>query len=133
MAQLSRNHAPLVVAEQFGTLEALHPGRVDLGIGRTSGTDQVTALALSRTMEGLSAEEFPQELDDLIGYFTGREPRMRITAICADADEREVPGPPGHAVLAAHAYRPGTTAGQPRGSGSVPVHAAGAGAGAAAV
>ena len=65
------NHAPLVVAEQFGTLEALHPGRIDLGIGRAPGTDQVTALALRRTMEGLSAENFPQELADLVGLFTG--------------------------------------------------------------
>src|SRR5215469_11938074 len=56
------NHAPLVVAEQFGTLEALHPGRIDLGIGRAPGTDQLTALALRRTMEGLSAEAFPEEL-----------------------------------------------------------------------
>ncbi|WP_204003044.1 LLM class flavin-dependent oxidoreductase [Micromonospora lutea] len=63
------NHAPLVVAEQFGTLEALHPGRIDLGIGRAPGTDQVTALALRRTMEGLSAEGFPRELNDLMGYF----------------------------------------------------------------
>jgi luciferase family oxidoreductase group 1 len=68
------NHAPLVVAEQFGTLEALHPGRVDLGIGRAPGTDQVTALALRRTVEGLSAEGFPQELGDLINYFTGERP-----------------------------------------------------------
>ena len=73
------NHAPLVVAEQFGTLEALHPGRIDLGIGRAPGTDQFTALALRRTMEGLSAEGFPQELADLIGYFLGN-PQMRITA-----------------------------------------------------
>jgi luciferase family oxidoreductase group 1 len=73
------NHAPLVVAEQFGTLEALHPGRVDLGIGRAPGTDQGTALALRRTMEGLSAEGFPQELADLIGYFAG-DPRQRIIA-----------------------------------------------------
>jgi len=65
------NHPPLVVAEQFGTLEALHPGRIDLGIGRAPGTDQVTALALRRTMEGLSAENFPQELADLAGLFTG--------------------------------------------------------------
>ncbi len=65
------NHAPLVVAEQFGTLEALHPGRIDLGIGRAPGTDQLTALALRRTMEGLSAEDFPQELADLIGLFSG--------------------------------------------------------------
>jgi luciferase family oxidoreductase group 1 len=77
------NHAPLAVAEQFGTLEALHPGRVDLGIGRTSGTDQVTALALRRTTKGLSAEAFPQEFDELIGYFTSREPRLGITAIPA--------------------------------------------------
>jgi luciferase family oxidoreductase group 1 len=65
------NHAPLVVAEQFGTLEALHPGRIDLGIGRAPGTDQVTALALRRTMEGLSAEGFPRELADLMNYFSG--------------------------------------------------------------
>jgi luciferase family oxidoreductase group 1 len=65
------NHAPLVVAEQFGTLEALHPGRIDLGIGRAPGTDQRTALALRRTMAGLSAEGFPQELADLIAYFDG--------------------------------------------------------------
>ena len=74
------NHPPLVVAEQFGTLEALHPGRIDLGIGRAPGTDQLTALALRRTMEGLSAERFPEELADLIGLFTGEDPRARITA-----------------------------------------------------
>jgi luciferase family oxidoreductase group 1 len=74
------NHAPLVVAEQFGTLEALHPGRIDLGIGRAPGTDQLTALALRRTMEGLSAEAFPQELQDLIGLFSGDDPQQRITA-----------------------------------------------------
>ncbi|MFJ8578752.1 LLM class flavin-dependent oxidoreductase [Micromonospora sp. NPDC093277] len=68
------NHAPLVVAEQFGTLEALHPGRIDLGVGRAPGTDQVTALALRRTMEGLSAENFPRELADLMNYFSGAEP-----------------------------------------------------------
>ncbi|HEY0451420.1 MAG TPA: LLM class flavin-dependent oxidoreductase [Actinophytocola sp.] len=70
------NHAPLVVAEQFGTLEALHPGRIDLGIGRAPGTDQRTALALRRTMAGLSAENFPQELGDLIGYFEGADDRI---------------------------------------------------------
>ena len=74
------NHAPLVVAEQFGTLEALHPGRIDLGIGRAPGTDQLTALALRRTMEGLSAEAFPEELGDLIGLFMGEDPRAPITA-----------------------------------------------------
>jgi len=74
------NHAPLVVAEQFGTLEALHPGRIDLGIGRAPGTDQLTALALRRTMEGLSAEQFPQELIDLIALFGGADAPSRITA-----------------------------------------------------
>ncbi len=56
------NHAPLVVAEQFGTLVALHPDRIDLGIGRAPGTDQLTALALRRSVEALSADDFPQEL-----------------------------------------------------------------------
>ncbi len=65
------NHPPLVVAEQFGMLESLHPGRIDLGIGRAPGTDQRTALALRRTMEGLSAEHFPEELLALIGMLSG--------------------------------------------------------------
>jgi luciferase family oxidoreductase group 1 len=65
------NHAPLVVAEQFRMLEALHPGRVDLGIGRAPGTDQATARALRRTEAGLNAEEFPQELGDLMAYLKG--------------------------------------------------------------
>ncbi len=80
------NHAPLVVAEQFGTLEALHPGRIDLGIGRAPGTDQVTALALRRTMEGLSAEQFPAELSDLIELFAGQETGARITAVPGRGD-----------------------------------------------
>ena len=61
------NHAPLVVAEQFAMLEALHPGRIDLGIGRAPGTDQQTALALRRDPAALSAEDFPQHLLDLLG------------------------------------------------------------------
>jgi luciferase family oxidoreductase group 1 len=63
------NHAPLVVAEQFALLEALHPGRIDLGIGRAPGTDQYTALALRRDPKALSAEDFPQNLLDLLGLF----------------------------------------------------------------
>jgi len=70
------NHAPLVVAEQFGTLEALHPGRIDLGIGRAPGTDQRTALALRRTVEGLSAEHFPDELADLMAMLSGDPSRL---------------------------------------------------------
>jgi luciferase family oxidoreductase group 1 len=63
------NHAPLVVAEQFALLEALHPGRIDLGIGRAPGTDQPTALALRRDPKLLAAEQFPQDLLDLLGLF----------------------------------------------------------------
>jgi luciferase family oxidoreductase group 1 len=79
------NHVSLVVAEQFGMLEALHPGRIDLGIGRAPGTDQVTAAALRRAPEGLSADDFPDQLMDLFGYFTGRwpdgHPFAQITAV----------------------------------------------------
>jgi luciferase family oxidoreductase group 1 len=80
------NHAPLVVAEQFGTLEALHPGRIDLGIGRAPGTDQRTALALRRTTEGLSAEAFPAELTDLIDLFSDEGARGPITATPGHGD-----------------------------------------------
>jgi luciferase family oxidoreductase group 1 len=70
------NHAPLVVAEQFGTLASLHPDRIDLGIGRAPGTDRRTAVALRRTVEGLSAEDFPNELADLIGMLAGDPARL---------------------------------------------------------
>ena len=71
------NHAPLVVAEQFGTLESLHPGRIDLGVGRAPGTDQRTALALRRTVAGLSAEDFPKEFGDLMAMLAGDPGRLR--------------------------------------------------------
>jgi len=77
------NHAPLVVAEQFGTLESLHPGRIDLGIGRAPGTDQRTALALRRTMQGLSAEDFPTELGDLIAMLAGDPSRLQAVPSAA--------------------------------------------------
>ncbi|CRK60980.1 Luciferase-like monooxygenase [Alloactinosynnema sp. L-07] len=76
------NHPPLVVAEQFGMLEALHPGRVDLGIGRAPGTDQVTARALRRSTGPLSADDFPEQLAELANYFTGRD-RRGVTAVPA--------------------------------------------------
>src|SRR6185312_14263604 len=66
------NHSPLVIAEQFGTLAALFPGRIDLGVGRAPGTDQRTALALRRTLEG-DIENFPQDVLELIAYLD--EPR----------------------------------------------------------
>ena len=63
------NHAPLVVAEQFGTLETLYPGRIDLGLGRAPGTDQQTARALRRDLLS-NAEHFPQDLEELQGYLS---------------------------------------------------------------
>ena len=68
------NHQPLVVAEQFGTLEALNPGRIDLGIGRAPGTDRVTAAALRRPADPLSDEDLPELLGELLGFFTGEFP-----------------------------------------------------------
>src|SRR5687768_11894543 len=56
------NHAPLVIAEQFGTLESLFPGRIDLGLGRAPGSDQVTARALRRTVAAAEADGFPQDV-----------------------------------------------------------------------
>jgi luciferase family oxidoreductase group 1 len=72
------NHAALVVAEQFGMLEALHPGRIDLGLGRAPGTDPVTAAALRRS-PNLAADEFPEQLRDLFLFFDGAHPQ--ITAV----------------------------------------------------
>jgi len=78
------NHASLVVAEQFGMLEALHPGRIDLGIGRAPGTDQLTARALRRGTRGL-ADDFPEQLVELFGYFSGTfpegHPYRAVTAV----------------------------------------------------
>jgi luciferase family oxidoreductase group 1 len=73
------NHAPLVVAEQFGMLEALHPGRIDLGIGRAPGTDPVTAAALRRNPGAIGADDFPEQLRDLLTFFAGTHPQ--ITAV----------------------------------------------------
>jgi luciferase family oxidoreductase group 1 len=82
------NHAPLVVAEQFGMLEALHPGRIDLGIGRAPGTDQVTAAALRRSPDGLSAEDFPRQLTELRAFFAGDV--HGLTAVPAEGNSPDV-------------------------------------------
>lgn len=66
------NHAPLTVAEQFGMLEAMHPGRIDLGIGRAPGTDRATARALRRSAEGLPPAGFDAQLAELRAYFAGQ-------------------------------------------------------------
>jgi luciferase family oxidoreductase group 1 len=79
------NHTPLVVAEQFGMLEALHPGRIDLGIGRAPGADQVTAAALGHR----GPDDFPRYFNDLLGFITGRWPEgSRFAALTA------MPAPP---------------------------------------
>ncbi len=67
------NHAPLMIAEQFGTLESLFPGRIDLGLGRAPGTDQLTARALRRDGRS-SGQFFPELLAELRGYFAGKNP-----------------------------------------------------------
>ncbi|HVU80971.1 MAG TPA: LLM class flavin-dependent oxidoreductase [Rhodanobacteraceae bacterium] len=67
------NHSPLVIAEQFGTLEALYPGRIDLGLGRAPGSDQATARALRRNLD-TDPDAFPHDVLELIAYFEGRTP-----------------------------------------------------------
>jgi luciferase family oxidoreductase group 1 len=74
------NHAPLVIAEQFGTLAALHPGRIDLGLGRAPGSDQITARAMRRTLHS-SGEEFPQDVVELMSYFQPAEPGQAVQAV----------------------------------------------------
>src|SRR5438046_1956629 len=66
------NHSPLVIAEQFGTLESLYPGRIDLGLGRAPGTDQRTLLALRRDLT--SADSFPDDVVELQQFFEQAQP-----------------------------------------------------------
>lgn len=73
------NHAPLQVAEQFGTLACLHPGRIDLGLGRAPGTDQPTARALRRYFDG--ADRFPQDVAELLAYFEPAVPGQAVQAV----------------------------------------------------
>lgn len=73
------NHAPLVIAEQFGTLATLHPGRIDLGLGRAPGTDGATAQALRRHMD--ANDNFPQDVMELLDYFGDAPDGARIRAI----------------------------------------------------
>jgi luciferase family oxidoreductase group 1 len=73
------NHAPLIVAEQFGTLESLYPGRIDLGLGRAPGTDQLTVRALRRSL--LSAERFPEDVLELQAYFEPAQESQAVRAV----------------------------------------------------
>ncbi len=73
------NHAPLIIAEQFGTLEALFPGRIDLGLGRAPGTDQMTMRAMRRSP--MSSDSFPQDVLELQAYFAPAGPNQAIQAV----------------------------------------------------
>jgi luciferase family oxidoreductase group 1 len=73
------NHSPLVIAEQFGTLESLFPGRIDLGLGRAPGSDQITARALRRNLAS-DADEFPRDVVELMDYLSA-EPRQSVQAV----------------------------------------------------
>lgn len=74
------NHAPLVIAEQFGTLATLYPDRIDLGLGRAPGADQYTAHALRRDRSG-SADDFPRDVEELQRYLGPRTPDQRVVAM----------------------------------------------------
>ncbi|MGF6592651.1 LLM class flavin-dependent oxidoreductase [Pseudomonas sp. 2835] len=74
------NHAPLVIAEQFGTLASLYPGRIDLGLGRAPGSDQLTARALRRERSG-SADDFPDDVEELMRYLGPRTPEQKVIAV----------------------------------------------------
>ncbi|RWA98446.1 LLM class flavin-dependent oxidoreductase [Mesorhizobium sp.] len=80
------NHSPLVIAEQFGTLNALHPGRIDLGLGRAPGTDMGTARALRRNLDA-GADSFPQDVVELMGYFQPAEDGQRIRAVPGEGEQ----------------------------------------------
>jgi luciferase family oxidoreductase group 1 len=74
------NHAPLTIAEQFGTLESLYPGRIDLGLGRAPGGDMATARALRRTLAG-DEDRFPQDVAELQAYFAEVQPGQQVRAV----------------------------------------------------
>ncbi len=83
------NHAPLVIAEQFGTLSALYPGRIDLGLGRAPGTDQITARALRRTLVG-DIDRFPNDVMELMAYFQPAQPGQAVRAVPGEGENIEV-------------------------------------------
>jgi luciferase family oxidoreductase group 1 len=88
------NHVPLKVAETFRVLEALHPGRIDLGLGRAPGTDQVTAYALRRSRAAMYSDDFPEQLNELLGFldggFSGANPFQHVRAMPDDVPSPEI-------------------------------------------
>ncbi len=85
------NHAPLAVAESFKMLESIYPGRIDLGIGRAPGTDQVTALALRRSREALLANDFPEKLAELMEFGDGLQRSHPFVGVTAYPDDVRLP------------------------------------------
>jgi luciferase family oxidoreductase group 1 len=88
------NHAPLKVAETFLVLSALHPGRIDLGLGRAPGTDSLTALALRRSREAVYSDDFPAQLAELLAFFDddfpANHPYQKVKAMPEDAESPEI-------------------------------------------
>ena len=80
------NHAPLIIAEQFGTLSALHPGRIDLGLGRAPGTDMLTAQALRRNLDQ-SVDNFPRDVVELMAYFQPAAEGQRVHAVPGEGEK----------------------------------------------
>lgn len=83
------NHAPLVIAEQFGTLAALHPRRIDLGLGRAPGTDMATAQALRRSLSS-DGSGFPRDVVELMAYFEPAVPEQKVRAVPGEGQDVEV-------------------------------------------
>ncbi|HUC18535.1 MAG TPA: LLM class flavin-dependent oxidoreductase [Acetobacteraceae bacterium] len=83
------NHAPLVIAEQFGTLAALHPGRIDLGLGRAPGSDPVAARAMRRSLAG-GTDNFPQDVLELLSYFDPASAGQALQAVPGAGEKVEV-------------------------------------------
>jgi luciferase family oxidoreductase group 1 len=83
------NHAPLLIAEQFGTLAALHPGRIDLGLGRAPGSDQIAARAMRRNLAA-DIDQFPQDVIELMGYFLPTERGQPLQAVPGAGEDVEV-------------------------------------------
>lgn len=80
------NHAPLIIAEQFGTLASIYPNRIDLGLGRAPGTDPLTSHALRRSLKG-DVDDFPNDVAELISYLGPRDPDARIRAVPGEGTE----------------------------------------------
>jgi luciferase family oxidoreductase group 1 len=80
------NHAPLLIAEQFGTLAALHPNRIDLGLGRAPGSDQIAARAMRRNLTA-DVDQFPADVVELISYFGTTEPCQMLQAVPGAGEE----------------------------------------------